>query len=534
LTNEDPIKILCVDDQVANLISLEAALEGPGYQIIPVQSGKEALFAVEHADFAVVLLDVQMPTLDGFQTAKLIRENVRSESTPIIFLTAHSPSDSYALQGYKAGAVDYLFKPLNIDVLRAKVGVFVDLFKKNLEIRRQAELLRKIERREQERELAKVKRISERKYQNLVEGIREGIVWSANPRTFQFSFVSRHAENITGYPLAEWLSEPEFLKKCLPDEERDRVIQALRSSLSNGTRPWIEHQFVTSTGKRIWLHTDVHMYREDENSRAELHGLSVDITHLKETEQALRESIRIRDEAIRLREEFLSIASHELKTPITPLQLQMQSFIRMLESGKMATIPADRLKEMLVISDAQVTRLSRLIGQLLDVSRLREGHLKLEVQTVNLSELVRGVLNQLHHEIEASECPVSLNFEEEIHGTWDRLRIEQVLINLLTNSMKYGEGKPIRISVRRRANTAVLEVKDQGIGIACADQERIFGRFERAVPHKNYGGLGLGLYISREIVQMHDGAIRVESEAGQGATFSVELPIGNNNAKSHN
>jgi signal transduction histidine kinase len=180
---------------------------------------------------------------------------------------------------------------------------------------------------------------------------------------------------------------------------------------------------------------------------------------------------------------------------------------------------------MLQISDAQVTRLSRLIDQLLDVSRLREGRLALNAEALSLSDLVHDVLAQVKHDIEVADCAVVLHLEPGVCGIWDRLRIEQVLINLITNATKYAAGKPVEITLSRTPDTAVLMVKDQGIGIDKIDHQRIFERFERAVPIKNYGGLGLGLYISRQIVEIHGGSISVISELGQGATFKVELPL---------
>jgi PAS domain S-box-containing protein len=508
---ENPkINILCVDDQPGNLIALEAALGNLGYEIFQVQSGKEALLEVTRHDFAAILLDVQMPIIDGFETANLMREIERSKVTPIIFLTANYPSEEYVLRGYEVGAVDYLFKPLNIQVLRAKVAVFVELFKKNLELKKQSELLREIELRE-------VRRIGERKYENLVEGIREGIVWAADPETFQFTFVSRHAEKITGYPLENWFQDSRFLENCIPVEDRERLMGIVKGTISDSSRTGIEHEFIKASGDRIWFQTDIHLEDTGRDGKKELRGLSVNVSHLKETEKALRDAIEVRDE-------FLSIAAHELKTPITPLQLQMQSFIRLIEQDKIGTTSLDKLKGMLEISSAQVSRLTRLISQLLDVSRLREGRLVLELEKVNLRELVQTVVEQLQHQFEMSDCKVILHLEDKIQASCDRLRIEQVLINLLTNSTKYAAGKPIEVYLAQDSRQITLSVKDNGIGVAPLDQKRIFERFERAVPARNFGGLVLGLYISREIVDLHKGTISVESETDRGAMFTVVLP----------
>lgn len=368
-------KILCVDDQPANLTALEGVLGRQAYELVFAGSGPEAIEKVKQDDFAAILLDVQMPGMDGFQTARAIHGLERSRVTPIIFLTAIYPSESYALQGYEAGAIDYLFKPLNPEILRAKVAAFVAL-------------------------------------------------WRAR----------------------------------------------------------------------------------------------VDIKELKAAEAALRSSLKTRDE-------FLSVASHELKTPITPLQLQLQGFMRLIETGRLGTVPNEQLMEMLGISDAQVGRLSRLIEQLLNITRIDESRFDLDRAEVSLNELIGNVVELMRHQVSAAGCVLELNLGPDVSGDWDPLRLEQVLTNLLVNAVKYAQGGRIEIASGSGDGLAWFSVKDDGMGIAKEDQGRIFGRFERAVPLKNFGGLGLGLYVSREIVKLHGGTISVESEPGRGARFHVELPL---------
>lgn len=370
----EAIKILCVDDQAANLIALHSIFKDSGYVMVDAKSGREAINYARDEDFAMILLDVQMPILDGFQTARLIRQIDRAKSTPIIFITASYPSEEHALQGYEAGAIDYLFKPLNVEVLRAKVSAFVDLYK-----------------------------------------------------------------------------------------------------------------------------------------------AKIDISHLRKAERALRKAVQVRDE-------FLSIASHEFKTPITPLQLQMQGFIRMIDTGKLLETPIETLRYMLEISDVQVSKLARLIEQLLNVAQIDEGQLNLRLEEVDLGEIIRDGVGQLHHQLAASDCRLSLQLEPNIRGNWDRVRLEQVFLNLLNNSIKYAAGKRIEVSTMLEDGAVKIIVRDEGMGIAKENHQRIFERFERAVPLKNYGGLGLGLYVSSEIVKRHSGKIYVESEPGEGAKFIVELP----------
>jgi PAS domain S-box-containing protein len=227
-------------------------------------------------------------------------------------------------------------------------------------------------------------------------------------------------------------------------------------------------------------------------------------------------------EAVRLREDFLSVASHELHTPLTPLRLHLQTLRRSLASS------GDGVASLLPKVDkslGQVTRLSHLVDDLLDVSRLTAGRLHLRVEDVDLVEMTWDLAERFAEQARAAGSALVITAEDAAVGRWDRMRLEQVLTNLIANALKYGVGKPVEIHVTASGGQAHWSIRDQGIGIAPEDLERIFGRFERAVPTRQYGGLGLGLYISREIVRAHGGDIRVESQPGQGARFTAELPL---------
>ena len=227
--------------------------------------------------------------------------------------------------------------------------------------------------------------------------------------------------------------------------------------------------------------------------------------------------------AVRARDEFLSLASHELKTPLTSLMLQTQLFQRRLGRGE--PLPPDGLHRVLEQTARQTQRLSRLINDMLDISRIATGKLSLEPVTFDMAELAADVVARLGPQLTEAQCEVSVRSAEPVVGRWDRYRLEQVLTNLLTNAARYGPCKPVEVSVRRLEEGAELRVCDQGRGIAPEDQQRIFQKFERAVNGNEVSGLGLGLFIVREIVEMHSGTVRVESSLGQGATFVVTLPL---------
>ncbi len=229
--------------------------------------------------------------------------------------------------------------------------------------------------------------------------------------------------------------------------------------------------------------------------------------------------------ALILRDEFLSIASHEFRTPLSTLMTQIELINRLITQNTFVEIPREKQLRLVSISKTQIQRLDRLVGDLLEVSRIRGGKALISREELDLSELVDQTLERYREQLLIAKCEVRLNLERPLRGNWDSMRTEEVIINLLTNAMKYGAGKPIQVVTRDDNGTAAIEIRDYGIGISKQDQERIFGRFERAASLKSYGGLGLGLYISKMFAEAQGGSIQVESEPGHGATFIVKLPI---------
>jgi PAS domain S-box-containing protein len=227
--------------------------------------------------------------------------------------------------------------------------------------------------------------------------------------------------------------------------------------------------------------------------------------------------------AVAVRDEFLSIASHELRTPLTALRLALENMRRVASREAIEKLPAQYVERVLVTAERQGQRLEKLVSGLLDVSRIHMGRLELEVEEVELGAAVQEALGAVEDEAAQSGSEIQVK-GEPVRGFWDRLRVSQVVTNLLGNAVKYGGGKPVEVEFFPRGDRAVLRVRDHGIGIDPSDQPQIFERFERAVSSRNYGGLGLGLYIVKRIVEAHGGIITVDSQPGEGATFQVELP----------
>ncbi len=250
-------------------------------------------------------------------------------------------------------------------------------------------------------------------------------------------------------------------------------------------------------------------------------------------ELALRASLAIQnskiyselEDALKARDEFISIASHELKTPLTSLQLQTQIARRQLERGDEFYLDKMHAEKALASTEKQVRQLTHLVEDMLDVSRIALRRIEIQREELDLVPLVQEVVLRLMPQITSGGSTVKLHAAMPVIGHWDRFRMEQVVVNLVTNAAKYGAGKPIDINVKIESGKAILAVKDRGIGIAAKDRDRIFKRFERAVSTSNISGLGLGLYISREIVRLHGGTIRMASDVDMGSTFTVRLPL---------
>jgi signal transduction histidine kinase len=250
-------------------------------------------------------------------------------------------------------------------------------------------------------------------------------------------------------------------------------------------------------------------------AKEELQRLNVEL------EQRVEQRTAALENALRIRDQFLSIASHELKTPITSLQLYVDGLLR---AYKREPLPAEQAATRLAKAKDQCGRLARLVNQLLDVSRAASGGLPLETEVLDLSELVRGASERCSEQLRRAGCDVTVEAAAPVVGSWDRTRLEQVVTNLLANAAKHADATKVHVTVREEGPSATLTVRDDGRGIAEADQERVFDRFVQATPHADAGGFGLGLWIVRQIAEAHGGSVTLESKPGAGATFMVTLP----------
>jgi signal transduction histidine kinase len=388
----EKIKVLLVDDLEGNLVALQALLKhafpnDQDLEIFQTTSGVQALNLLLDHDFAVAMIDVQMPGMDGFELAELMRGTDRTKNVPIIFVTAGARDARYTFKGYESGAVDFLYKPLDVQVVQSKIRVFLEL-----------------------------------------------------------------------------------------DRQR-RLLQ-------------------------------------------------VQLLETQAKEQELKKALAIRDE-------FLGIASHELRTPLTSLKLHLQMMDRNFRRDGVQSMTPDRVEKMLKTSNRQIETLTNLIEDLMDVSRITNGKLTLDPVNMDLVEMVKDVVEYFSEHLLAADSKVEIRAQSPVVGLWDRERVQQVIVNLVSNAIKYGSGSAIEIEVTHDDRFATLKVIDHGMGIAEEDQERIFERFERAVRGADsISGLGLGLFIVREIVTAQGGTISVKSVPTKGSTFTVQLPLKRTAARS--
>ncbi|HWE96091.1 MAG TPA: response regulator [Tepidisphaeraceae bacterium] len=543
MSNNGKVNILLVDDRPDKLLALEAVLEDLGQNIVCAHSGREALRALLAQEFAVILLDVNMPGMDGLETASLIRQRKSSRQTPIIFVTAFA-DEMHINRGYSLGAVDYILAPVVPDVLRSKVAVFVDLDRKTRELRRQAEQQRQRAGQLQKLAAAAIAVNSSRSLTGLLKVVADAardIVGSHQAITLFVpengdpngvrrteavgSFSEKYAAwrvrplrldacantQVARSPRASRMTEQELLRH--PDWQivRDLDVPAIRGMLAapltgNDARP-IGVVYLSDK-----LEGD--FTEDDENI----------LTQLTQTASiAIENNLYAQErEANRIKDEFLATLSHELRTPLNAI-LGWTQLLRMEKLDQ-------EVGHGLEIIERNARAQTKLIEDLLDVSRITSGKLRLDAKPVALGQLIESAADGVRPTAQAKGVILDATLTptaDVVSGDADRL--QQVIWNLLTNAVKFTEGGGrVEVTLRRSEAGVRVAVTDTGRGILPEFLPHVFDRFRQADSSstRSHGGLGIGLTIVRHLVELHGGSVRAESAgAGCGATFTVDLPL---------
>jgi PAS domain S-box-containing protein len=345
---------------------------------------------------------------------------------------------------------------------------------------------------------------AEHPYRVLVESMNEGAL--SLSRDGLILYCNSAFARMVGVVLDQIMGRD--VCEFVPAEDRDKIKKLIRQGLREPVRA--EAALLPASGEG--LPTQFSLNPVDIGGKPSVGVVVTDLSERRRNDQA--------EAAVRMRDEFLAIASHELRTPLSTLVLRLGLLERHAISGDLPQVRAsvDRAKD-------QTERMRRLVDRLLDVSQLASGRLEVELAPRDLGEVVKEVVERFSEDASNARCELRLKITDGINLPLDRFRLDEAIGNVISNAIKYGAGRPIEVELRTDDSKATLVVQDRGIGIPVEDLSRIFGRFERTTISRNYGGLGLGLYIANQVIEQHDGSIRAESRSGGGARIVIDLPL---------
>ncbi len=530
------INILIVDDEPANLVVLETVLDDPGYRLIRAASGAQALLALmEEEEFAVLILDVRLPDMTGFELASVIKDRKKTSTVPIIFLTAYYDKDSHALEGYGSGAVDYLNKPVSPAVLRSKVAVFADLHRKNraiaqanvalmgevLERRRAEEQLRDLNETLEQRVIERTEalRQADRKLQIIMNSITDGLLMLDQER--RLTYCNEQGATLLGKRVDDLLGRP--ARDLFPSTVAETFEASCRRAMLS--RQAVSFELFYPKPVSRWL--EFRAYPSDQSLSVYFH----DVTDRREVETrrehllSAEHAARTEGERVaRAKDHFLASLGHELRTPLAAILgwssvLQRSNFDpAMLQRGIDAIASSARAQ-------------TRLVNDLLDVSRIVSGKLRMSFGRLALCEVARSAVDAVRPVAQDKGVTLELNLadEQSTDIVGDRLRLQQIASNLLINALKFTPaGGKVTVTTAAQDGHAELVVVDSGVGISPEFVPHLFERFSQAdsADARDHGGLGLGLSIVKNLAELHAGSVTAWSDGkGRGASFRVRLPL---------
>jgi len=489
--------ILIVDDNRENIFSLKKILELSNFEVDSALSGEEALKKIIKKTYALIILDVQMPGMDGFEVAEAISGYSKAKNTSIIFLSAVSIDKKFITKGYSSGGVDYITKPVDPDILLLKVKTFYRLYEQTSELNEIHVRLR---------DEIEVRKKAQAELKDRVRELRS--ILESIPQIAFTATSNGHIEFVNQHWFQYAPSENEF-PETHPDDTNLNLhwAQAIKQH-----QPFAEEVRIRKINKSEYRWHLLNCLPIHENQKlVKWVGTFTDIDEQKKVEQR--------------KDEFLSIASHELKTPLTSIKGYMQLLERMTGNADSNTV-----QKYVGKANQQIEKLEQLVSDLLDVSKIESGRLLFNKKTFEFNGLLQNALETIRQTNYNFQIHVKGNASVTIYA--DEVRIEQVLINLLNNAIKYSpDSTEVEVETEIVPDkTLTVKVKDYGVGIPKEKQQHLFKKFYRVESAQHFfQGLGIGLYICAEIIKRHNGTYGVESMPGKGSIFYFSIPLNHAN-----
>ncbi len=517
------VDVLLVDDREDGLIAMEAVLADPHLRLIMAHSGSEALALLPKYDFAVILLDVQMPGIDGFETAEIIKEQERFRDIPIIFVTAINKDDAYVYKGYDFGAVDYVFKPFDARILRSIVNVFVELCRKSRQIERQMEFARESERRERDLRLAELEVESLKRYRNLADSIPH-VVWCSKPDG-TMDYFNNVWVRYTG------LSQEQSLglgwQSAFHQQDLRTVLMKWMEAMAGGDGFEAECRIKNTKGEWRWHWFRAVVERRRSGEILAWLGTCTDIHERKCVEENLILAQQDADAANRAKTQFLTNMSHEIRTPLNSILGFAELMMHPHQS---------RIEQFSCLSTIKRNghQLLKIIDEILDISKVEAGRIEIETIDVDLQDFFTEIRSFLRVQANEKSLELLITCETEIPKRikTDPTRLRQIVTNLVGNALKFTTQGRVTLALSWRAEEGqqpgVLRftVTDTGVGIG---PEHVPGLFQPFVQGdssttRKFGGTGLGLVLSRRLAHILGGDVRLErTEKDIGSTFVAEI-----------
>lgn len=482
--------ILIVDDKAENIYSLKALLSIHSFPVDTATSGEEALKKILANAYALIILDVQMPGMDGFEVAEILSGYSKSKDIPIIFLTAVNTDKKYITRGYSSGGVDYITKPIDPDILLLKVKTLFRLYEQSRQMQEMhIDLVQEVENRKKAKKEADEKAAE---FRSILESIP------------QIAFTTS-AEGTLEFTNSKWLDYATGTDDFPPVHEED---EDLRSAL-------LRH---IPAGLPIEMEVRI-KHREGGDWRYHL----IRVMPVRENDKVVKwagtfTDIEDQKQAVQKKDEFISIASHELKTPLTSIKAYLQLLQREAADKNPFSLYVDRTL-------TQVKKLDGLIAELLDISKLESGKLVFDQSMFDFESMLTAQIEMFKRSYPDYLIERTGFVQAPVYGNESRL--EQVVTNFINNAIKYSpEERKVIVDARIKDNELSLSVTDFGIGISETDQKKLFNKFYRAPQAvSSFQGMGIGLYICAEIIRRHGGQYGVTSEPGKGSTFYFSIPL---------